>query len=128
MDPLVCLYGRPNQVVHASNDSHCALTLLLRKTKSSVNAIGLGDVDFIPGELLLKAFSSLDSEYKADAVILMHELEVMLLETSGPHDLADRPQFGFDHINGIFGSLTMFRATIEKYPYAELCVVPKLKL
>lgn len=68
----------------------------------------------IPGEYVLNASKG---EYKVDAVIFdgYHGLELCLEETSGLYKLQDVPRFGYDHIKGCFGALTLLNAIIKKY-------------
>jgi hypothetical protein len=84
------------------------------------------DANFIPGEILLK--SSLE-EYLTDAVIIRDSgEEILLLETSGKYKLKDVPRFGYDHIKGCFGVLTMLSTIIKRNHMASIDTIIKLSL
>lgn len=80
---------------------------------------------FIPGEYVLNASKE---EYKADAAVLgeLNKLEICLAETSGSYQLHDIPRFGYDHVKGCFGALTILNAIIKKYFNSDLLSAFKL--
>jgi hypothetical protein len=80
---------------------------------------------FVPGEWVLK--SSME-EYKADGVVMSNKIELFLLETSGKFLLSDKARFGYDHIKGTFGCLTIYNQILKKYCYATEETASKLKI
>ncbi|KAG1146494.1 hypothetical protein G6F37_004663 [Rhizopus arrhizus] len=83
------------------------------------------DISFVPGEYILH--SSVE-EYKADAVVLLeqYDVELCLVETSGAYKINDAPRFGYDHVKGCFGALTLLNAIIKKYHNAKLDSILRL--
>lgn len=81
---------------------------------------------FLPGEYSLKASKQ---DYKADACIIDAEQnELCILETSGPLKLGDKCKYGYDHIKGAFGSLTLFNDLFKKYYMASEDTAQRLKI
>lgn len=88
--------------------------------------LAAGELDFVAGEYILQ---SSKEEYKADACILDNSNnEICLLETSGCYLLGDLPKYGYDHVKGAFGTLTMFNAAFKKYHRAPFEVAQQLKI
>lgn len=83
------------------------------------------DISFVPGEYILH--SSVE-EYKADAVVLLeqYDVELCLVGTSGAYKINDAPRFGYDHVKGCFGALTLLNAIIKKYHNAKLDSILRL--
>lgn len=73
-------------------------------------------VDFVPGtvfrlgEILLDAS---DKDFKADGIVKLGDMEVLLLETSGPYGIKDDNRFGKDHVKGAFGALAFLRKILK---------------
>ncbi|PHZ13654.1 uncharacterized protein RHIMIDRAFT_305694 [Rhizopus microsporus ATCC 52813] len=80
---------------------------------------------FIPGEVLL---SSTDEPYNADAVVKFENIEICLLETSGHYGLNDKGRFGYDHVKGAFGAISMIRHAYKKYQYATKTTAQELRV
>ncbi|PHZ11259.1 uncharacterized protein RHIMIDRAFT_244474 [Rhizopus microsporus ATCC 52813] len=70
---------------------------------------------FVPREVLL---SPTDETYNADAVVKFEGVDICLLETSGHYDLNDKDHFGYDHVKGAFGAISMIRNAYKKHQYA----------
>ncbi|CEI86454.1 hypothetical protein RMCBS344292_00894 [Rhizopus microsporus] len=80
---------------------------------------------FVPGEVLL---SSTEEPYNADAVVKFEDIEICLLETSGYYGLNDKGRFGYDHLKGAFGAISMIRHAYKKYPYATTTAAQELRV
>lgn len=82
---------------------------------------------FVSGEYIL---SSSEEEFKADAIIIdtTNEDEIMLLETSGKAFLVDNSRFGYDHIKGAFGALSILNSIMKKYYNANIASAIKLRI
>lgn len=88
--------------------------------------LAAGELNFVAGEYFLH---SSKEEYKADACILdSSKNEICLLETSGCYLLGDLPKYGYDHVKGAFGTLTMFNAAFKKYHRASFEVPQQLNI
>lgn len=94
----------------------------MRFAADSVNGYNL---KFIPGEYILMASEETN---KVDACIIHDVMEICLLETSGKLLLRDNTKYGFDHIKGNFGSLTIFNNIYKKYCWASKETAGKLKI
>lgn len=93
---------------------------------NGVNKEKFPGVKFVPGEVNLEAS---EEEYNADGIVtIANGIEICLLETSGPFKLIDRPRFGYDHVKGAFGVLSMMNAVVKKYFYATLETLMTLKI
>ena len=86
------------------------------------------DRKFVPGEIKLDAFKRLGALYNADGLCYFDDMEVLVLETSGPYNNHDAPRWGYDHIKGTFALLAMFRSFIQIYHYALPSEFATLKL
>ncbi|KAG1448005.1 hypothetical protein G6F46_011182 [Rhizopus delemar] len=92
----------------------------------SMMSLAAGELDFVAGEYVLH---SSKEEYKADACILdSSKNEICLLETSGCYLLGGLPKYGYDHVKGAFGALTMFNAAFKKYHRASFKVAQQLNI
>lgn len=80
---------------------------------------------FKPGEYILKASPQ---EYKCDAAILVNNLGICLLETSGKLLLKDNLWFGQDHVKGVLGSMMLFNMVYRTYFYATEETASRLKI
>lgn len=72
-----------------------------------------------------------ERDYLADAIIkfLDHdELEIILLETSGPYANKNNTKISFDNHKAMFGLLAMLRQVALTYPYADIDELYGLKL
>jgi hypothetical protein len=83
------------------------------------------NLKFIPGEYILMASGETN---KVDACIIHDAMEICLLETSGKLFLRDNTKYGFDHIKGNFGSLTIFNKIYKKYCWASKETAGRLKI
>ncbi|CEG82149.1 hypothetical protein RMATCC62417_16265 [Rhizopus microsporus] len=55
-------------------------------------------------------------------------MKICLLETSGKLFLRDNIKYGFDHVKGNFGSLTIFNNIYKKYCWASKQTAGRLKI
>ncbi|KAG1454505.1 hypothetical protein G6F46_001860 [Rhizopus delemar] len=93
---------------------------------------------FIPGETRLKAITqelkrqglSTLNYYNADGVILDKEfdVELVLLETSGPFGLNDITRETTYHIKAAYGLLAMLHMVAYNYIYADVDIFKQLKI
>ncbi|KAI8077303.1 uncharacterized protein B0P05DRAFT_638008 [Gilbertella persicaria] len=89
-------------------------------------SLAAGDMNFVAGEYILKASKE---EYRADACILdENDNEICLLESSGCYLFGDKCKYGYDHVKGAFGVLTMFNAAFKKYHKASFKVAQELSI
>ncbi|KAI8077271.1 uncharacterized protein B0P05DRAFT_471261, partial [Gilbertella persicaria] len=89
-------------------------------------SLAAGDMNFVAGEYTLKASKE---EYRADACILdENDNEICLLESSGCYLFGDKCKYGYDHVKGAFGVLTMFNAAFKKYHKASFKVAQELNI
>ncbi|KAI9250220.1 hypothetical protein BDA99DRAFT_523188 [Phascolomyces articulosus] len=95
---------------------------------AAVDSISNKKFKALPGEINMKAFSTLDSEYKADGLCFFNGKEILVLETSGPYNNGDDPRHAYDHIKGAFGLLAMFRSFVNLYHHADLNTLQQLRL
>ncbi|KAG1449113.1 hypothetical protein G6F46_001409 [Rhizopus delemar] len=97
--------------------------------------------DFIHGEVYLdsmtKQLKSLGCyindkfQYKADGLIKLYgikKLEILLLETSGPLNNADKVKINFDHHKGTFGSLALLKCIADEFSFASVEKFKKVKV
>lgn len=88
--------------------------------------LAAGDLKFCAGEYVLL---SSKEEYKADACIVdKHKNEICLLETSNGFLCGDMPKYGYDHVKGAFGALSMFNAAFKKYHKADYDIAQQLSI
>ncbi|KAI8378289.1 hypothetical protein EDC96DRAFT_540623 [Choanephora cucurbitarum] len=88
--------------------------------------LAAGDLKFCAGEYVLL---SSKEEYKADACIVdNYKNEICLLETSNGLLCGDMPKYGYDHVKGAFGALTMFNAAFKKYHKVDYKVAQQLSI
>lgn len=80
---------------------------------------------FRPGEILLDAS---DEDFKADGLVLVNGMEVLLLETSDPYSIKDNNRFGQDHVKGAFGSLKFLRKIIKTLHFATETIMRQLRV
>ncbi|KAL9549655.1 hypothetical protein MBANPS3_005113 [Mucor bainieri] len=93
---------------------------------------------FIPGETRLQAINfelrrrglSLSNFYNADGILLDKEfdLEISILETSGPFALKDIKRETTDHIKAAYGLLAMLHRVAYLYEYADADTFKKLRV
>ncbi|KAG0172235.1 hypothetical protein DFQ28_009970 [Apophysomyces sp. BC1034] len=88
---------------------------------------------FWPGEVALNSMPSKNEEnkhaYNADGIIrLDDDIEILLLETSGPFNNSDKPRHAFDHVKGAFGLRCMLRKIISKFHYGDIDILKKLQV
>lgn len=81
----------------------------------------------------MNSFSSNDEQnahgYNADGILRLNDnIEVLLLETSGPFGNNDKPREAFDHVKGAFGLQCMFRKILSKYHYSDVDIMKKLQV
>jgi hypothetical protein len=110
--------------INEANFNHVLIWPLMELAVDNVTEYNL---TFIPGEFIL---SSSDEDYKADACIVYSSeyVEICLLETSGKFLLNDDPKYGYDHIKGTFGALSMLNKTMKKYYWAKEETALKLQM
>lgn len=92
----------------------------------------------IPGEVRLQAVRcelvrrglSLSNFYNADGIIKYSKLnlELVLLETSGPFNKCSSNKKNTDHIKAAYGLLAMLNSIAYKYCYADVDLFKKLKV
>lgn len=93
---------------------------------------------FIPGEVRLNAIKNeqarrqlnLSNHYNADGVIINNKLnlELVLLETSGPFGKCSSNKKNTDHIKAAYGLLAMLDSIAYNYCYADLELFKELKV
>lgn len=93
---------------------------------------------FVPGEVRLDAIKnelarrglSLSSYYNADGLIIDDEynVELVLLETSGPFGACNDNKETTDHIKAAYGLLAMLHTIAYRYNYADIELFKKLKI
>lgn len=93
---------------------------------------------FIPGETRLQAIKSelkrrdlsLSSYYNADGILLdkTYDLELAILETTGPFGLKDTARETTDHVKAAYGLLAMIHKTAYSYIYADVYFFLKFKV
>ncbi|CAO3627515.1 unnamed protein product [Mucor hiemalis] len=93
---------------------------------------------FIPGETRVQAINfelkrrglSLSHYYNADGILLDKEfdLELVILETTGPFGLKDITRETNDHIKAAYGLLAMLHKIAYCYEYADADIFKKLKV
>ncbi|KAI8081923.1 uncharacterized protein B0P05DRAFT_578882 [Gilbertella persicaria] len=93
---------------------------------------------FIPGETRLQAINyelkrrglSLSHYYNADGILIDKDfdLELVILETTGPFGLKDVPRETTDHIKAAYGLLAMLHKVAYCYEYADADIFKKLKV
>lgn len=71
---------------------------------------------FRTGEILLDGS---DEDFKADALVEIEGMELLLLETSGPYNIDDNARFSQDHIKGSFGALTCLRKMLKTWYFVQ---------
>lgn len=96
------------------------LSLAVKTAKTT--AAGLS---FETGEVFL---NSSDEMFKADGVVKTNNIEICLLETSGPYGIQDRSRFGKDHVKGSFGALTFLRNILKKFYFASESTMHELRV
>lgn len=97
--------------------------------------------DFIPGEAYLSALKKQLKDignykddwfqYKADGIIKMisiRDLELLLVETSGPYANIDKTKSNFDHHKGTFGTLAMLKTIADEFNYAQIDIFVNVKV
>lgn len=101
------------------NESSFSHTLLWPILELAINCPELENFDFVPDEV----------SYLADDIIMKDSgEEICLLETSGKCQLKDIPRFGYDHIKGCFGVLSMFNSIIKENHMAQVDTISSLCL
>lgn len=80
---------------------------------------------FRTGEILLDGS---DEDFKADALVEIEGMELLLLETSGPYNIDDNARFSQDHIKGSFGALTCLRKMLKTWYFATEETMRRLKV
>lgn len=93
---------------------------------------------FIPGETRLQAIKfelerrglSASNYYNADGVLIDKscDMELALLETSGPFGLKDITRETTDHVKAAYGLLAMIHKAAYSYIYADADIFFKLKV
>lgn len=91
--------------------------------------------DFVPAEAFLaavrKQLKAIGNhkddryQYKADGIVKMaafRDIELLLVETSGPFADTDKTKANFGHHKGTFGALAMLKTIADEFNYAELVV------
>ncbi|CAO3657461.1 unnamed protein product [Mucor hiemalis] len=97
--------------------------------------------DFIPGEAYLCAikkqlkgivnYKGDRFQYKADGIIKMmniRNLEILLVETSGPFANTDKTKSNFDYHKGTFATLAMLKTIADEFNYADIDVFVNVKV
>ncbi|KAI8382445.1 hypothetical protein BD560DRAFT_487289 [Blakeslea trispora] len=85
--------------ISEANYNHTLLWPLIELT---VDSLKNDDISFVCGEHVLLCS---EEEYKADGVVMYHNLEILLLESSGKYLLKDTPRFAYDHVKAKFSSV-----------------------
>lgn len=67
-------------------------------------------------------------EYKADGAVLVSDIEIGLFETSGKYMLRDNAKYGFDHVKGTFGALTIFNTIFSRFHMSSVETATSLKI
>ncbi|KAG0166937.1 hypothetical protein DFQ28_001040 [Apophysomyces sp. BC1034] len=89
-------------------------------TRLAANCVEGLDCNFKVGETLLKAMDA-STKYNADGTVYIKQsnIELLLLEASGPYGTKDRSRHVFDHVKAAFGCYSMVKAILEKYKHAD---------
>ncbi|KAI9248924.1 hypothetical protein BY458DRAFT_445593, partial [Sporodiniella umbellata] len=93
---------------------------------------------FIPGETRLQAIKfelerqglSLSNYYNADGILIdkTFDVELVLLETTGPFGLKDTTRETTDHVKAAYGLMAMLHKVAYSYIYADADIFLKLKV
>lgn len=81
----------------------------------------------------LKTLPLYDGEshiYLVDGILKlygMNDIELFLLETSGPFANTEKPKIAFDHHKGLFGALAMLKTVADMFPLAIIDAFKKSK-
>lgn len=54
-----------------------------------------------------------DKDFKADGIVKLGGMEVLLLEASGPYGIKDDNRFGQVHVKGAFDALAFLRKILK---------------
>ncbi|RCH95706.1 hypothetical protein CU097_013075 [Rhizopus azygosporus] len=69
-----------------------------------------------------------DEPHNVDAVVKFEGIEICLLETSGHYGLNDKGRFGYGHVKGAFGAISIIRHAYKKYSYTTRAIVHQLRI
>lgn len=93
---------------------------------------------FIPGETRLQAIKfelerqglSLSNYYNADGILIdkTFDMELALLETTGPFGLKDTTRETTDHVKAAYGLMAMLHKVAYSYIYADADIFLKLRV
>lgn len=103
-------------------DHHIVWGLINLAVKTAKKPAGLS---FETSDVFLKTS---DEMFKADGVVKINNIEICLLETSGPYGIQDRSRFGKDHVKGSLGALTFLRNILKKFYCASESTMKQLNL
>lgn len=119
-------YSKKNNLHKRLNTSESNFSRLLVWPAAEVSIESMEQLEFLPGEYLLK---SSEEKYNADGCIVDEEdNEIFLLETSGKLMLNEKWNCGYDHVKCTFGALSIFNAAFKKYFYATEETAIKLQI